>query len=153
MQFLSISFVKITSKVQMIFSPKLLRILEARNARDRTVFCSQFIRPSVWVDRGWREAGIAVSCPLDPMRGQCPAQRTPRGAGTQEYQPHRNKSIKSCADKTLGPSHFIPYYLVLAITPLPGVPKSKLLTGMGCEGATQGTPLHSHPTVFKGIQQ
>lgn len=70
----------------MIFSPKLLRTLEARNARDRIVFCSQFIRPSVWVHRGRRGAGIAVSCPLGPLRWQCTAQRTPSYPGVLELE-------------------------------------------------------------------
>lgn len=47
----------------------------------------------------------------------------------------------------------IPYYVVSAIILLPDVLKRELLIGMLWEGAIQGIPLHSHPTVFKGIQQ
>lgn len=97
-----------------------------------------------------------MSWPCSPLRGSAQLGGSPdtQGTGAQgEISLTETSPLIPALREFYTHLTFIPYYVVSGIILLPDVLKSKLLMGMVWEGAIQGTPLHSHPTVFEGIQQ
>lgn len=68
-------------------------------------------------------------------------------------QPHRNKSVKSCIEKMLHPSHLHSLLCCISHTSTPRCPKTQASNGDAVRGSHAGHTPHSHPTVLKGIQQ
>lgn len=128
----------------MIFSLKFLKILEAKNARDRIVLCPQCTLLSL---ASRRKEGTVCQWAAALASGRpCPA-------GARGGVSHTEMSCVSPAwRKSYPPLTAIPDSLALAIILLPDVLKSKLPTGTAWDGAARGTCLHRCPTVFKVIQ-